>query len=47
MWLPDLPGKKLAAGGLTLSRYSVSATLIVFIVGFIVLFPKSAGSNAH
>lgn len=43
----DFLDKPLASGGLALSRYSATAALLVFVMGFIVLFPQRASSKAH
>ena len=42
----DFLDKPIAKGGLDLSRYSASATLIVIIVACILLFPQRAGKSA-
>lgn len=42
----DFLDKPLSAGGLALSRYSASATLILIIIAFILIFPQRAGKNA-
>ncbi|MDE2259823.1 MAG: hypothetical protein KGK17_05810 [Betaproteobacteria bacterium] len=41
----DFLDKPLNAGGLALSRYSASATLIVIIIACILIFPQRAGKN--
>jgi uncharacterized membrane-anchored protein len=44
----DLLDKPIAKGGLDLSRYSASATLIIIIVACILLFPqRAAKGSAH
>jgi uncharacterized membrane-anchored protein len=43
----DFLDKPLAKGGLDLSRYSASVTLMVIIVACILIFPQRAGKNAH
>ncbi|MEO6985819.1 MAG: hypothetical protein ABI155_10780 [Paralcaligenes sp.] len=43
----DFLDKPLNAGGLALSRYSASATLIAFILICILLFKQSAAKTAH
>jgi uncharacterized membrane-anchored protein len=44
----DFLDKPLNAGGLALSRYSASATLVVIIISCILIFPQRAGkSSAH
>ena len=42
----DFLDKPLAKGGLDLSRFSASATLIIIIVACILLFPQRAGKSA-
>ena len=42
----DFLDKPIAKGGLDLSRYSASATLIIIIVACILLFPQRAGKSA-
>ena len=42
----DFLDKPIAKGGLDLSRYSASATLIIIIVASILLFPQRAGKSA-
>ncbi len=41
----DFLDKPIAKGGLDLSRYSASATLIIIIVACILLFPQRAGKS--
>ncbi len=41
----DFLDKPLNAGGLALSRYSASATLIVIIIACLLIFPQRAGRN--
>ena len=43
----DFLDKPMAKGGLDLSRYSASATLIIIIVACILLFPQRAGKSAE
>lgn len=43
----DFLDKPVSHGGLALSRYSASATLLVLILAFIVLFPHRAARRAH
>ncbi len=43
----DFLDKPLSKGGLELSRYSASATLLVLIVIFILVFPKKAAELKH
>jgi uncharacterized membrane-anchored protein len=43
----DFLDKPIAKGGLDLSRYSASATLIIIIVACILIFPQRAGKNAN
>ena len=43
----DFLDKPLAKGGLDLSRFSASATLIIIIVACILLFPQRAGKSAE
>ncbi len=43
----DFLDKPLASGGLALSRYSASVTLLVFIVACIALFRQKAAIQAH
>ena len=43
----DVLDKPIADGGLALSRYSVSAVLLVFIVAGITLFKHEAASKSH
>ncbi len=43
--LGDFLDKPLAAGGLALSRYSASATLLFIMVTFLVIFPQRAAKN--
>lgn len=43
----DFLDKPVSAGGLALSRYSASATLLAFIVACIVIFPQRAARKAH
>lgn len=42
----DYLDKPLSAGGLALSRYSASATIILIIIACILIFPQRAGENA-
>lgn len=42
----DFLDKPIGAGGLALSRYSASATLIVVIIACILIFPQRAGKTA-
>ncbi|ADE11572.1 COG4705 family protein [Sideroxydans lithotrophicus] len=41
----DFLDKPLSAGGLALSRFSASATLIIMIIACIMLFPQRAGKS--
>ena len=43
----DFLDKPLSKGGLELSRYSASATLLILIVIFILVFPKKAAALKH
>ena len=43
----DFLDKPVDAGGLALSRYSASASLILFVVICILVFPQRAGQRAH
>jgi len=43
----DFLDKPLDHGGLALSRYSASATLLIFIVACIFIFPHRAAQKAH
>ena len=43
----DLLDKPLASGGLALSRYAASATILLFITACILLFKQNAASKAH
>jgi uncharacterized membrane-anchored protein len=43
----DFLDKPIAKGGLDLSRYSASATLIIIIVACILLFPQRAAKATH
>jgi uncharacterized membrane-anchored protein len=43
----DFLDKPVSDGGLALSRYSASATLLIFIVGCIVLFRHRAADESH
>lgn len=43
----DLIDKPLSSGGFALSRYTVSALLIAFIAGCILLFPQRAAQSSH
>lgn len=43
----DFLDKPLDAGGLALSRYSASATLLAFVIGCILLVPQRASAKAH
>ncbi len=43
----DFLDKPVSAGGLALSRFSISAALIAFIVACIVIFPSKAAERAH
>lgn len=42
----DLLDKPVSSGGLALSRYSASATLIIVIIACILIFPQRAGKTA-
>jgi uncharacterized membrane-anchored protein len=42
----DFLDKPIAKGGLDLSRYSASATLIIIIIACVFAFPQRAGKNA-
>lgn len=42
----DYLDKPVSAGGLALSRYSASATIILIIIACILIFPQRAGKNA-
>jgi uncharacterized membrane-anchored protein len=42
----DFLDKPVSAGGLALSRYSASATLIIVIIACILIFPQRAGKTA-
>ena len=43
----DFLDKPVSDGGLALSRYSASATLLVFIVACILVFPQRAAQTTH
>jgi uncharacterized membrane-anchored protein len=43
----DLIDKPLSSGGFALSRYTVSALLLAFIAGCILLFPQRAAQSSH
>jgi uncharacterized membrane-anchored protein len=43
----DFLDKPIAKGGLELSRYSASATLLILIIGCIVFFPQKPASKSH
>ena len=43
----DFLDKPINAGGLALSRYSASASLIVLIIGCILIFPQQAAKESH
>jgi uncharacterized membrane-anchored protein len=43
----DFLDKPVAAGGLALSRYSASATLLLFIVACLVVFRQRATTTSH
>lgn len=43
----DFLDKPIAQGGLALSRYSASLTLLVVIVALILIFPQKPASKAH
>ena len=43
----DFLDKPIASGGLELSRYSASATLFIFIVVCIIIFPQKAAKGGH
>ena len=43
----DLVDKPLSSGGFALSRYTVSALLIAFIAGCVLLFPQRAAQSSH
>ena len=43
----DFLDKPLASGGLALSRYSATATLLAFVMVSILLFPQRASDKAH
>jgi uncharacterized membrane-anchored protein len=43
----DLLDKPLAQGGLALSRYTASATLLILIAGLILFLPHRAASRTH
>ncbi len=43
----DFLDKPLSHGGLALSRYSASATLCIFIVACILIFPQRAAAKSH
>ena len=45
--LGDFLDKPIASGGLALSRYSASATLLIVIVACILIFPQRAAKSAH
>ena len=43
----DFLDKPISSGGLALSRYSASVTLIVFMVALICIFPQRAARTSH
>ena len=43
----DFLDKPIAKGGLELSRYSASLTLIIFIVACLILFKQRAATKTH
>jgi uncharacterized membrane-anchored protein len=43
----DFLDKPINAGGLALSRYSASVSLIVLIIGCILIFPQQAAKESH
>ena len=43
----DFLDKPINAGGLALSRYTASAVLLLFIAGYLWLFPQKAASKTH
>lgn len=43
----DFLDKPLNAGGLALSRYTASATLVIFIAACIIVFPQRAAKQSH
>jgi uncharacterized membrane-anchored protein len=43
----DFLDKPAGAGGLALSRYSASASLLIVIIACILLFPQRAGESSH
>ena len=43
----DFLDKPISKGGLHLSRYSASASLLVVIVALIVIFPQKPAEQAH
>ena len=43
----DFLDKPLSAGGLALSRYSASATLLAFIIACLAIFPQRASQKSH
>jgi uncharacterized membrane-anchored protein len=45
--LGDFLDKPLGAGGLALSRYAASATLLVLIIACILIFPQRMARSAH
>jgi len=45
--LGDFLDKPLGAGGLALSRYAASATLLLFIIACILLFPQRMAGRTH
>ena len=45
--LGDFLDKPIAAGGLALSRYTASLTLLVVIVALILIIPQKAASKSH
>jgi uncharacterized membrane-anchored protein len=45
--LGDFLDKPVSHGGLALSRYTATGTLLVFIVGCLILFPQRASARAH
>jgi uncharacterized membrane-anchored protein len=45
--LGDLFDKPIAEGGLALSRYTASVTLVVVMIALILIFPQKPASKAH
>jgi uncharacterized membrane-anchored protein len=43
----DLLDKPTSSGGMALSRFSASAALLLFILGYILLFPQRAAKQGH